>query len=277
VNNQELRCSAKYCTHLRYGYSKYCLQHKNHISSTGSIEQPYIRELKSKLKPYVELLDAEIKKEIESNNELIRRSVKLCEQLLEHPSRLNDIHLENALSELLGRSSHQLPNKVLGMFLGFKGGGKRFLAVGISIFLFQREYPNQLLTGAPLFLHCGKLLYKHTPYTKTTSRAGRKYYSQRTLTKGQYINIGAKFYSKFSAVVDFYLRQHEAQGEASKLRVKETPLEALERELQERIEFVYDQRIKNKAITDAMAASEIRAIKAHFEQLIEEERRKVDG
>ena len=279
-NNQELTCSAPNCYSSRYGYSKYCLEHKNHIASTGDLEQPYIRNFKSTLNSYVEVLEKQIDKDLSDKKDAVVSSIEACERLLKFPSTINHISIDKAFRGLIGTSNEALPEHIIKSFEKFNGDAKKLLAVVVSTFLFQKEEPQKLLIGSPLFFHCGKLLYLHTKYEKTISARGRVYYKKRTLTKNQYINIGVKFYSKFHSVINYFLKQYEAPTvaiEDNPLRVKKTPLELLIEERQERIDFVLEQKKQNRFITDAMVQAEVRAIEKQFDKLIEEERFKTNG
>lgn len=278
-DNQRLSCSVLDCRKSRYGYSKFCMQHKNHIASTGALEQPYIKGLKTSLKPYVEALERQIDSEVVIKNATITTALKGCQQILNQPYTINHISLEQSLSEPLAFSRGGLPSRVTDAFKRFNGNANKLLAVSVSVFLFQKEQPNVLLTGAPLFFHCGKLLYSFTKYEKAVSAKGRTYYRQRTLTKNQYINLGIRFYSKFSLAINFFLKQYEANVKLgdSPLRVKKTPLERLIEERQERMDFVYQQQKVNSSITNAMVAAEVAAIDERFKQLIEEEKSTANG
>lgn len=274
-NNEELTCSAPNCYSYRYGYSKYCLEHKNHIASTGDLKQPYIRNFKSTLNSYVEVLEKQIEKDLTDKKDAIISSIDACERLLEFPSTINHISIDKAFRELVGTSNETLPEHIIKSFMKFNGDAKKLLAVVVSTFLFQKEEPRKLLTGSPLFFHCGKLLYLYTRYEKTISGRGKIYYKKRTLTKNQYINIGVKFYSKFHSVINYFLKQYETPTvaiEDNPLRVKKTPLELLIEEKQERIDFVLKQKKHNRFITDAIVQAEIRAIEKQFDKLILEER-----
>jgi len=275
--NTQLTCSATSCSNDRYGYSKYCLQHKNHIAYTGSLEQEYIREFKSKLKPYVEVLEKQIEEKIQEKDSAILSSLEATESLLKYPSTINAISIDNALRQPLDTSMDSLPQHIINSFNNFAGDGKKLLAVVVSVYLFQKENPKTLLTGLPLFFHCGKLIYSYTKYERTLSATGRLYYKKRTLTKNQYINIGMKFYSKFHSVINSYIMQYESQSvniQDNPLRVKKTPLECLIEEKQERIDFVIEQKKHNRLITDSMIQNEIKAIEVQFDKLIEEEKLK---
>lgn len=274
IDNSNLICSTPRCTSNRYGYSKYCLQHKNHIASTGSLEQPYIKNFKSILKPYVEVLEKQIDKEVDVKNSAILSSVEASESLLNYPDSVNHISIDYDFKELIDNPSKSLPQHIIKSFESFTGDAKKLLAIVVSIFLFQKDEPKVLHTGAPLFFHCGKLIYSYTKYEKTLSARGKTYYKKRTLTKNQYINIGVKFYSKFHSAISYFLKQYEVPSVSTldnPLRVKKTPLELLIEEKQERIDFIYEQKKNNSLITDAMVQKEVRAIERQFNRMIREE------
>lgn len=275
--NTQLMCSAFSCSNNRYGYSKYCLKHKNHIASTGSLEQEYIKSFKSNLKPYVEVLEKQIEDKIQEKDSAILSSIQASKSLLKHPSSINAISIDNALREPLTASIEALPHHIIKSFENFSGDAKRLLAVVVSVYLFQKEYPKVLITGIPLFFHSGKFIFSYTKYERTLSARGRLYYKRRTLTKNQYINIGMKFYSKFYSAINSFLKQYESQTvniQDNPLRVKKTPLVSLMEEKQERIDFVLEQKKHNRMITDAMVQNEIKAIEVQFNKLIEEEKLK---
>lgn len=274
VQNNELECSAKGCIESRYGFSKYCLKHKNHIASTGDINQPFIKQFKTKMKPYVEKIVSELEREINQGNNTVISSVEASERLLNSPSIINHITVEDSLRELINGSMETLPQHIIRSFEDFNGSSMKLLAVIVSVFIFEQENPNVLHKGAPLFFHCGKLAYSYTRYEKTLSQSGKMYYKKRTLTKNQYIILGAKLYSKFNSLVSFFLKQYASQSVnvyENTLRVKKTYLEQLQEEKDERIAFVLQQQKSNRMITDAMVKTEIKAIEKHFDTLIKEE------
>lgn len=273
-DNSELECSAKGCIERRYGYSKYCLKHKNHIASTGDINQPYIKQFKTTLKPYVNNLVSEIEKEIKEGNSTVLSSVEVSERLLNYPSTINHIPVEDSLKTLVDGSMETLPQHIIKNFEHFNGDAKKLLAVVVSVFIFERENPKVMHRGKPLFFHCGKLAYSYTRYEKALTKDGRMYHKKRTLTKNQYIILGAKLYSKFNSLVSFFLKQFDEQSAnvyENPLRVKRTPLELLQEEKEERIKFIHEQQKGNSMITDAMVKAEVKAIEKHFAGLIEEE------
>ena len=279
IQNGELECSAKGCIKRRYGYSRYCLKHKNHIASTGDINQPYIKQFKTTLKPYVENLMSEIDKEINEGNSTVISCLEAAERLFNNPSTINHITVEDSLRGLVDGSMETLPNHIIKSFEEFNGDAKKLLAVVTSVFIFERENPKLLYKGSPLFFHCGKLVYSYTKYERALSQSGKMYYKRRTLTKNQYLILGAKLYSKFNSLVSYFLKRYEAQSVNicdNPLRVNKTAIEQLIEEKEERITFVLEQKKQNRFITDTMVQDEIRAIKKQFDNMIKEERIKND-
>lgn len=96
TDNQSLTCSVVGCTGKRSGYSKYCLTHKNHIANTGSLEQDYIKALKTTLKPYI----AKIKLLLTQNLATYQNELDQAKAILNNPQNINSIEVMSEFSDL---------------------------------------------------------------------------------------------------------------------------------------------------------------------------------
>lgn len=274
LENSSLSCTVIGCNSNRYGYSKYCLEHKNHIAKTGDINQEYINQLKTRLKSYIK----EVLKYLEANLEdkLIAKTLDDAKHLLKYKHSINDVNIGSEFNTLFGTNSSHLSAKLLDKLHSFRGDEKLLVAVVASMFIYQQENPNILNTGAPLFFHLGKLIYSYTEYDVVVSKTLKKYKKIKILSRNQYLSIGVRFYSKFQPFISTLKSLHNAQEAQSDTKilpqVKKSFLELLTQEKQERIDYVLEQQKANKMITDAMVKREIENITNHFDKLIQEEK-----
>lgn len=274
-DNERLPCSAMRCGNYRKGYSKYCLMHKNHIAQTGSLEQEYIRALKTTLKPYVLKVSKQIQQNASTHNEALR----LAKSILMNPNTLNSVNVFSEFDDINPYASSLLSSKTLSQLQTIKIDEYTFLASVVAVFIFQKEYPSRLILGVPLFFHLGKHIYSYTGYKKKLSHKNKIYSTRSTPTKNQYINLGTRLYSAFYNLIESFKKYHDKEVSPSvvlhhpTLRVRKTRLEELLEEKEDRVQFVKDQMKINPSITVDMANREIRSIVAHMDALIEEEKR----
>lgn len=179
IDNQGLTCSVVGCAEKRSGYSKYCLTHKNHIANTGSLEQEYIKALKTTLKPYV----YKIKLLLTQNHTTYQNELEQAKTLLNNPQNINSIEVINEFSDI--GFSTLLSAKTINQLKTIKVTEYTFLAVVIAVYIYQKENPSKMKLGLPLFFHSGKLVNSYTGYKKKLSLQNKLYSVRSNPSKNQ--------------------------------------------------------------------------------------------
>lgn len=199
-------CSVYSCSIYRYGYSRFCLKHREHYNRTGDIGQLYLRKFHKTLKPYIK----EAKEFIEYNNEIVKYDLHTAKLIMNNPkSYYRGNNLEAFMNHSLDiRSRDELTPKAIDVINTFKYNELEMLARVLAVYMFHLQHPQLLLSGKPLFYHIGKAIwYGCSLQPHYNKRTLSKYFKRPKLTFKQLLLIGAVSSSKLQTSIRLVIKE----------------------------------------------------------------------
>ena len=162
----------------------------------------YLKKFYKTLVPYIN----EAKNLINVNYSYFQNDLFIVKTIMNNPkSYYKTESIENYLVDSLGLGTREdLTFRAINILNSYRFDEVDMLARVLAVYLFQKEHPQLLMTGKPLFFHIGKSVwYGCSLKIKFSNKTFKHYKKREELSFKQLLLIGAVLTSKLQNSIKF--------------------------------------------------------------------------